>query len=334
MLTRPTDLDDADLRRTLKRQWGITAAGIEYLPVGFGSYHWSVFNAEGEHWFVTVDDLEEKAGFAGESPESVLARLRAALTTARKIYRSGRDFVVAPIPAANGAVVNRLCDRFGVAVYPYIDGRSHPWGEYESRSDRRVVLQILANLHSSPETILESALRDDFGLPHRDELQLALTDLQQVWTGGPYAERARTLLSSHAREVEKLLTRYDQAAERAGQAPERMVLTHGEPHLANTMRTASGWRLIDWDTTLIAPPERDIWFLAGDRSILNEYETITGRAVLSDMLDFYRLKWDLTEIAIYISLFRRPHAETADMRESWENLSHYLDPQRWGTSAK
>ncbi|WP_432843998.1 phosphotransferase family protein [Dactylosporangium sp. CA-092794] len=40
--------------------------------------------------------------------------------------------------------------------------------------------------------------------------------------------------------------------------PPGLVLTHGEPHPGNTMRTGGGWLLIDWDTALLAAPERDL----------------------------------------------------------------------------
>jgi len=67
----------------------------------------------------------------------------------------------------------------------------------------------------------------------------------------------------------RLLDRYDVLANAARRRPERAVLTHGEPHPGNTMLTAGGWRLIDWDTVLIAPPERDLWDLdPGDGSLL------------------------------------------------------------------
>ncbi len=38
-----------------------------------------------------------------------------------------------------------------------------------------------------------------------------------------------------------------------------VLLTHGEPHPGNAMLAADGWRLVDWDTALVAPLERDLW---------------------------------------------------------------------------
>jgi hypothetical protein len=48
------------------------------------------------------------------------------------------------------------------------------------------------------------------------------------------------------------------------------------------------------------------------------------------MLDLYRLRWDVAEIAEYIAQFRSPHEESADTREAWKNLELFLDPpRRW-----
>jgi spectinomycin phosphotransferase len=36
------------------------------------------------------------------------------------------------------------------------------------------------------------------------------------------------------------------------------VVTHGEPHRANVIRDGQELHLVDWDTTLLAPRERDL----------------------------------------------------------------------------
>jgi spectinomycin phosphotransferase/16S rRNA (guanine(1405)-N(7))-methyltransferase len=97
------------------------------------------------------------------------------------------------------------------------------------------------------------------------------------------------------------------------------------------MRTGSGLLLVDWDSALIAPPERDLWVLdAGDGAIVREYEDRTERTVSADALDMNRLWYDLAEIAIYIAEFRRAHGDDPNTRESWKNLQEFLDPvPRW-----
>jgi hypothetical protein len=49
---------------------------------------------------------------------------------------------------------------------------------------------------------------------------------------------------------------------------------------------------------------------------------------LPDLLELYRLRWDLTEVSLYIALFRAPHSDTADTRVAWDGLSHSLQALR------
>ena len=106
--------------------------------------------------------------------------------------------------------------------------------------------------------------------------------------GGPWLRRPRrTAARTRARPpccwpatrtpIRRLLARYDGWPQPPALRPARGVLTHGEPHPGNTMLTAAGWLLIDWDTALVAPPERDLWSLdPGDGSILSAYADATG----------------------------------------------------------
>ncbi len=101
---------------------------------------------------------------------------------------------------------------------------------------------------------------------------------------GPFGERAADLLASRAGVLETRFRRYDALVHDALKLRDRMVLTHGEPHPGNTMRTRDGRRLIDWDTALISHPERDLW-----------------------PLDLYRLRWRLNDVAEEARRFSLPH---------------------------
>jgi hypothetical protein len=92
------------------------------------------------------------------------------------------------------------------------------------------------------------------------------------------------------------------------------------------MRTAAGWLLIDWDTALVAPPERDLWILdPGDGSIVDAYAAATGVAPLPSMLELYRIRWDLADLAAFVEGFRRDHTGTDDDAKSWEALNSVVE---------
>ena len=171
---------------------------------------------------------------------------------------------------------------------------------------------------------------DDFGIPHRDELELTIHRNDTVTDSGPYAARVRTLVADHAANIRRLLERYDDLVQETRRQSVPAVLTHGEPHPGNTLLTAAGWKLIDWDTLQVAPAARDLWSLdPGDGSIIDAYTHATHTTPLQSTLDLYRLRWNLAEIAAYVSRFRGPHTTSADDESSWDELRDIvtaLDP--------
>jgi hypothetical protein len=299
---------------------------MEYRAVGWGSHHWEVADAAGPRWLVTVDELENKRLSASESLAAGFARLRASLAAAMDLRACGRTFVVAPVPARDGGPLARVNGRFGVAVYPFIAGQSFGWEEFSSPAHRHSVLGLLVDVHTAPPAASRHALADDFAVPQRDELEAACAPDGDVADCGPYARPTSLLARQHAAPIQRLLARYDALVLQARAQGARTVLTHGEPHPGNTMQTADGWMLIDWDTALVAPPERDLWSLdPGDGSILDAYATATGTSPQPSLLDLYRLRWDLADIAADVGRFRRPHAGNIDDDQSWELLSSLIN---------
>ena len=328
MFTEPEDLDRAELEAVLERYWGLRGATLEYLRVGFGSHHWRADDSRGTHRFVTVDDLE--AGFqAGPDTDSAFAALDRAFRTAAVLRHEAKlEFVVAPLPDGEGNVIRRLSDRYAVTLSPLIEGESSAYGSYESLDDRRRMGGVLGRLHAATEYVpIELPRREDFALPSRAQLVEALDDLDQPWSSGPFAEPARQLLQAGGREVERRLQEYDGLAAQVREHSDSWVVTHGEPHRANVIRDSRGGvHLVDWDTTSVAPRERDLrMVLDRDLTGWDEYVGFAGAVSLNqETIDLYRRWWDLAEIGIYTKLFRQPHERTEDTIASWENLRGYL----------
>jgi Phosphotransferase enzyme family len=321
VLTPPEDLAPEVLVAALTHGWELTVAAMDYRAVGFGSHHWEVTDAAGARWFVTADDLEVKRHSQREPLEVAFGRLRASLAAARDLRDGGAAFAVAPVPARDGEPLVRAHDRFAVALYPFVDGQSFAWGEFSGPAHRRAVLDLIIGVHTAPGAAGRRALADDFAIPHLDELEATLHSPGDVADRGPYSRPLALLIAQHAIPVRRLLARYDELVRQGCSQPPEIVLTHGEPHPGNTMLAAGGWLLIDWDTALLAPPERDLWSLdPGDGSILSAYAGATGVTPLPSMLELYRIRWDLADIAVDVSRFRGRHPGNLDDDKSWDLL--------------
>ena len=167
----------------------------------------------------------------------------------------------------------------------------------------------------------------------RRTLEAALDDVHQPWTGGPLAELARRELASHADAVTALLDEVDQFAATEAESDVGLVVTHGEPHPGNLIRTADGLAMVDWDTVALARPERDLWMLADDETLIDAYERLTERNLDRRALSAHRLMWSLTDLAAYTLQLRREHQLGADSDRALAAIRSILDgdePQPYG----
>jgi spectinomycin phosphotransferase len=327
MRTEPTDLDPADLRAALDAGWGLRAAALTYVPEGGGSHHWRCLaDGTAERW-VSADDLT--ATFhAAETEDVAFAALDRAFGTAVTLRAAGLEFVVAPLPDCDGRVLRRVGGRYAVRVAPVVEGAPGQFGVY-SADDRRRVGAMVGRLHAEsahvPAGLPATA---DLTIPSRSILEQALVDAGRPWRSGPLAKQARALVAPKTGEIRARLSAHDTLAARVRAGAGGWVVTHGEPHGGNVITSADGGlHLIDWDTALVAPRERDLHMvLDDDLNGWDEYRAAAGGDVDLDMdaLGLYRRMWALADIASFVAILRRPHADTVDMRHALEALEFYL----------
>ncbi|MFD7811971.1 phosphotransferase enzyme family protein [Streptomyces sp. NPDC059785] len=322
MKDRPRDIGDAELRRAL-RAWEIDAVSLAHAPVGFGDHHWTVTDAGRRRWFVTVADLAHK-NHCGAGPAAAFDGLRRAMDTAAALrVDGGLDAVVAPVRTAGGETLRPLGDgRYGISVFPQVDGEAGEFGDPLTGHDRGRVLDLLARLHTTPPPA--AAPRAMLHLPARAELDSCLAALDRPWAGGPHAEPARELTCAYASVLRRRLDEFDRRAAALGARDRPHVVTHGEPHSGNLLRRDGQVLLVDWDTVGTGLPERDLWHVVTGPDDCERYAGTTGRRPDPEALAFFRLRWALDDVAAFLAGFRGPHDRTPDVEESWTYLTATL----------
>ena len=309
------DISDSDVAAALARQWALTVQDLSYLPVGFGGYHWLAAGQTGSRWFVTVSDLA-----APWVPD-----LSAAMQTAAWLAtEAGLGFVVAPVPARAGQVVGSVDSRHALTLFPYLDAAPSSFEDPIDDCDRAVIIDMLARLHTAIPKGIQVPSRP-LELATRQAIDQALGSLGVPWTGGPYAEPGRDLLARYERPLHQAFARFDGLLDRVRGAGGPYVITHGEPHPGNLLRTRAGLCLVDWDMTALARPERDLWWVISGDQDAARYSWRTGWTVNQDALALYRLRWGLDDIAGFLSQIRGPHQRTADTLVSWTGLQETLE---------
>ena len=237
------------------------AAEVEYAAVGAGSYHWEVADRAATRRFVTVDDLDQKA-WLGATRDATFDGLRRAFDTAVALHDGGLRFVVAPIPSRQGDSVRRLDPRYAIALFPFVEGEAGQFGWIVDDDERRAVVEMVAELHQATAAV--GAGRTP-GRPRsaRPPSSRGSTPGARRAVVGWAALRAGAARGEGRRVRAGRVAHAGRPARRRGGASAEVswVVTHGEPHAGNVMRTSEGRVLVDWDTVALAPPERDLWML-------------------------------------------------------------------------
>jgi hypothetical protein len=222
-----------------------------------------------------------------------------AVATIRDVLRDGWDFAAETLD------------------YQAVGFGSHHWLATAADGEQRFV--TVDDLRAKVRTALDGA-DDAFA-----RLDAAFTAVGQLYERGlefvvaPIPDRDRRVLRRLSGRF-SLVVHPMVDGERAGE--------WGEYRSATDRRISkAGYRLIDWDTLLVAPPERDLWDVCGDDgALLAAY----GAPVDAGAMALYRLWYDLTEIGGYLGELHDPHVETADVAASWRNVQHFLRPRaRW-----
>ncbi len=323
MKAPPAGISESGIAAALAVHWGLATTELSYLAVGFGDHHWIAADAGGSRWFVTVAELG--GGWRGAAPEQGWADLRAAMDAVIALRDAGLEFAMAPLPTGDGQALARFDDDRAVILFPYLEGAAGTFGDHLPRRERLALVAMLARLHGATAQVRDTAAVRDLAPASLPGLRVALSDLERPWAGGPYSEPARRFLARRAAEVTTGLERFgDLAREAAASGP--AVITHGEPHPGNVLRSGSRLFLIDWDTVGMALPERDLCHVADSGSPeFALYTELTGRAVSDAALAAYRLRWQLDDLGLNVAVFRGPHADDANTATIWADLPRLAD---------
>lgn len=303
----PGELSEGDVLALVRSSWDERASAAAHLPLGFGAHHWRIDVGDRPRLFATYDR------FGARHDRGTLT---AAYASAIALAESGLEFALVPQRSRSGQVLVPLADG-ALSCTPWVDGEVVGEGPLTDAATVAANIADLARLHACdpPDGVPRWSPQVDQDLPER---LAALASSGQH--AGPYGQPARQAVAERWREIEDWTRRYERLAVAAGRRT--WVVTHGETHTRNQLRTADGIRFVDWESVKLAPRERDLATLV---------QAGFGTAVAADpeMVELFDLEWRLAEIDEYAHWFAAPHTGTADDRVAYEGLLDELERGPW-----
>lgn len=299
-------IDRAALAREVGVRYGISVAGLAFVPKGEDAYG---FADEGHRVFVRA-----QAGAMLKEPYEVAAALR---------EEGGVRAVLAPLRGLDGTLSFRFgC--FTVAIFPFIYGPSL-WEMLPTDRPIAEAAAVIAQVHAA-RLQRPPARRERFENPFADRIRQALG--ARPARGSRRATDVWRLLATERESVLELLNDLDRLGAQCRGLPLRWVVTHGDPNLANFLVDRhGGLHLTDWGEVALGPVERDLFFFTGDRFelALRRYGPVP---LHEEAFAFYQWRWCVQEVADYTTRLLFGHGDPADAEHDWEKLAPYLPIRR------
>jgi spectinomycin phosphotransferase len=300
---------------SVRAEWGFDVAAVEHLSLGAGAWHWRITDDDGPEWFATVDAV----GTAAERQ-----RLLSAYEATTRLV-PGLPFAVPPVRTRDGRIAVDVAPGLLLSLTPMLEGTAGD-GPLVDDAARAEVADLLGALHRHPRPRHLPLWRPRIGRHDgggRDELVRCVR--LDVWDGGPWSVPAGRMLADARPVVERAISRFSLLGGAVTGSADRWVVTHGEPHTGNLVRTPDGLHLVDWETVRLAPRERDLREVLGE-SEGNEpwfaYVAAGGRPepLSPDTLELFSLEWHLSEVTECAVRFSRTHGDGADERRCFGDL--------------
>ncbi|MBA4749035.1 MAG: phosphotransferase [Alphaproteobacteria bacterium] len=329
MPTKP-DIHDTKIIKCLEDAYALCVESVTYLPLGadFQTTVYRVTTSQGPSYFLKV-----RSG----------PFLEASVTVPKHLWDLGARHVISPLPTKNGNLWVTLGSAKAI-LYPYIEGctgADTPLSKEQWSAFGAAVKKL--HLTRFPKNITKDTPKEQFSSTSGGTLKDLLTYIESGTFEKPVAAKTAMFLQSKSAELLDVIRKTEDLAQRLKNSPFNYVLCHADLHGWNLMIDQCGaLYVVDWDTLIFAPKERDLMFIGAGiwDSILTwtEEETLFyegyGQVFLDqEALCYYRFERILNDIKEYCDhIFVSGDTDDAALSQSFDYLASNFRPA--GTLAR
>jgi spectinomycin phosphotransferase len=250
MLEKP-DFKDEKIIDCLRDDFGLSVEKISFLPLG-ADLNTAVYRAvtvDGTVYFVKL--RRGKFNEASVAVPNFLSGL-------------GTRQIIPSLTTRTRQLWADL-DPFKVILYPFVEGHdgfertlSHQqWVEFGAALKRFHTADI-------PMSITGGIPRDNFSPRWRDSVKIFLERIQEETFDEPVEVELAAFLRTKRNETLELIERAGKSAHLLQARTPEYILCHGDIHGWNLLIDPTGaLYMVDWDTLIFAPKERDLMFIGG-----------------------------------------------------------------------
>jgi spectinomycin phosphotransferase len=294
MQSEPFTIADPQIAAVLQHEYGIHMAERTFLPLGHDTYSavYRILDQHHQPYFLKIR--------IGAFPQT-------SLLIPRLLLEAGITNVLAPIRTCSGEITASM-ESYSVVLYPYIAGQN-AMERGMTHTQWRVYGTALRAVHDYQlDPVIASQLpHETFQFPVGDRIAHLDQQLLNVQPQDQYQESFLRFWDRYRPQIISSVSHAKALGKQLQKLPFTNVLCHSDIHAANIMLADTGaLYLIDWDSPLMAPRERDLLFVVGSiiaRRVHPEeeqifFETYGHMPINWQALGYYRYERAIEDIEV------------------------------------
>lgn len=312
MLEKPA-LQGEKICACLQAEYALQLTGVDFLPLGadMDTAVYRVSAADGKLYF-----LKLRRGSFNEI--SVLLP--------QTLSQLGVRQVILPLPTSTGSLWTTL-EGYTAVLYPFLtgtDGYETPLTQCQW-ADFGAAMKKLHTIQPSAAWV-DRLSKETFDPSYRQNLKNYLLNLEAIFAVDSIAANLIAFLKPKQPVIAALVQRAEAYAHTLLSQPHAYVVCHADIHAANLLICDENtFFMVDWDTPMLAPKERDLMFIGGSQGFTGttpeEEETWFyrgyGAVEINPLaLAYYRYERIIVDISIYCDQLLLSSEGGADREES------------------
>ena len=299
------------LTHILGEHYGLADVTLTPAPRGFVAETYYVDSQSGRYFAKLV-----KMSHDSEILEQSLPVLQA-------LRRLGVEAINYPIPTSDGRLSVPMDGQI-LVVFNYIAGQTDDHFPLEP------YVKVLAQVHQLSDQIKVSLPSETFDLEFKNDLMNQLHHLSTDTFDQPQENALQAWVIERRDAILRDLSLLEATIEPLRSADMPAVLTHGDAS-GNVVYDGSQLSVIDWDTVLFAPRERDTWFHRHTPDFLELYRAfVPGYEFDPTAYRFYLYKRYLEDMVGFVEKILSPDSSDAqkihNLSELYKTCDDWLHP--------
>jgi len=324
--------DHSSLLPTIRQVYNLSLENLQFLLRGWGGACYSAEAPDGTRYFLKFHDKAESLALAASSRAFYLP------LTYQLHHKKILPHIPHPIPTRDGRLWLQV-DPYALVITNFIEGDLIGFGALPNKTLSTLAFQV-GILHTClPSLEFDQPFQEGFQISFESILSQFLTCvpiLDIVET--PSIEAMRSALLPRRAEIQGALNHLKRLQAYAQSSQPSMVVCHTDIHGGNLMTGCNEkLYLLDWENAMIAPPEHDLMFFAGEPGFFETFLPIYARQAGSSridlkLLEFYFFHRALEDLADFVLRIRSgtstPEQDHADLQECIDILDSMLQIQK------